>query len=115
MKITEKQLQNIIREAVKAKLQELSSFNKEELPGSGDMPALMKEFDDLLLDFSKKALDLHAKMAEEMKVDMLGGVAAPQMSPRIGERNRMLTLRAGLLRKLAANCTAAIEACRREG
>ena len=115
MKITEKQLQNIIREAVKAKLQELSSFNKEELPASGDMPALMKEFDDLLLDFSKKALDLHAKMVEEMKVDMLGGTAAPQMSPRIGERNRMLTVRAGLLRKLAANCTAAIEACRREG
>jgi hypothetical protein len=112
MKITEKQLKEVIREAV---LQELSSFNKEELPGSGDMPALMKEFDDLLLQFSKDALDLHAKMVEEMKVDMLGGTAAPQMSPRIGERNRMLTVRAGMLRKLAANCTAAIESCRREG
>lgn len=54
-------------------------------------------------------------MVEEMKVDMLGGTAAPQMSPRIGERNRMLTVRAGMLRKLAANCTAAIEGCRREG
>lgn len=115
MNIKESDLKKIIREAVKAKLQELSSFNKEELPGSGDMPALMKEFDDLLLQFSKDALELHAKMVEEMKVDMLGGVAAPQMSPRIGERNRMLTVRAGLLRKLAANCTAAIEACRREG
>jgi len=111
----EEDLKKMIREAVKAKLQELSSFNKEELPGSGDMPALMKEFDDLLLQFSKDALELHAKMVEEMKVDMLGGVAAPQMSPRIGERNRMLTVRAGMLRKLAANCTAAIEACRREG
>ena len=111
----EEDLKKMIREAVKTKLQELSSFNKEELPGSGDMPALMKEFDDLLLQFSKDALELHAKMVEEMKVDMLGGIAAPQMSPRIGERNRMLTVRAGLLRKLAANCTAAIEACRREG
>lgn len=111
----QKYLENLIREAVKEKLQELSSYNKEALPGGGDMPALMKEFDDLLLEFSKKALDLHAKMVEEMNVDMLGGVAAPQMSPRIGERNRMLTVRAGLLRKLAANCTAAIEACRREG
>ena len=115
MNIKESELKQLVREAVKTKLQELSSFNKEELPGSGDMPALMKEFDDLLLQFSKDALELHAKMVEEMKVDMLGGVAAPQMSPRIGERNRMLTLRAGLLRKLAANCTAAIEAARREG
>lgn len=111
----EEDLKKMIREAVKTKLQELSSFNKEELPGSGDMPALMKEFDDLLLQFSKDALELHAKMVEEMKVDMLGGIAAPQMSPRIGERNRMLTVRAGMLRKLAANCTAAIESCRREG
>lgn len=115
MNIKESDLKKMIREAVKAKLQELSSFNKEELPGSGDMPALMKEFDDLLLQFSKDALDLHAKMVEEMKVDMLGGIAAPQMSPRIGERNRMLTVRAGMLRKLAANCTAAIESCRKEG
>jgi hypothetical protein len=115
MQLKEEDFRKLVREAVKAKLQELSSFNKEELPGSGDMPALMEEFDDLLLEFSKKALDLHAKMVEEMKVDMLGGVAAPQMSPRIGERNRMLTVRAGLLRKLAANCTAAIEAVRREG
>jgi len=115
MRVKEGDLKKMIREAVKAKLQELSSFNKEELPASGDMPAIMEEYDDLLLDFSKKALELHAKIVEEMKVDMLGGIAAPQMSPRIGERNRMLTVRAGMLRKLAANCTAAIEAVRREG
>lgn len=115
MNVKESELKKMIREAVKAKLQELSSFNKEELPASGDMPALMKEFDDLLVQFSKDALELHAKMVEEMKVDMLGGTAAPQMSPRIGERNRMLTVRAGMLRKLAANCTSAIEAVRREG
>jgi len=115
MNIKETELKKMIREAVKSKLQELSSFNKEELPGSGDMPALMEKYDDLLLDFSKKALELHTEMVEEMKVDMLGGIASPQMSPRIGERNRMLTVRAGMLRKIAANCTAAIEAVRREG
>lgn len=115
MKVKQDELKKMIQEAVKAKLQELSTFNKEELPGSGDMPSLMEDFDELLLDFSKKALDLHAKMVDEMKVDMLGGVASPQMSPRIGERNRMLTVRAGLLRKMAANCTAALEAVRREG
>lgn len=115
MSIKETDLKKMIREAVKAKLQELSSFNKEELPASGDMPAIMEEYDDLLLQFSKDALELHAKIVEELKVDMLGGTAAPQMSPRIGERNRMLTVRAGMLRKLAANCTAAIEAVRREG
>lgn len=115
MRVKEADLKKMIREAVKAKLQELSSFNKEELPASGDMPAIMEEYDELLLDFSKKALELHAKIVEELNVDMLGGTAAPQMSPRIGERNRMLTVRAGMLRKLAANCTAAIEAVRREG
>lgn len=39
----EEDLKKMIREAVKAKLQELSSFNKEELPASGDMPAMMKK------------------------------------------------------------------------
>lgn len=96
-------------------LNELSSFNKEVLPGSGDISKQMKEFDDLLLAFSKNALELHKEFTEELKVDMLGGQASPQMAPRIGERNRMLMIRAGILRKLAAACTQALENVRREG
>lgn len=95
-------------------LNELSSLNKEMLPGSGDISKQMKDFDELLLAFSKDALDLHKKMEEELKVDMLGGQSSPQMAPRIGERNRMLMVRAGILRKLAAACTSGIEAARRE-
>jgi len=96
-------------------LNELSTFNKDELPGSGDISKQMKDFDDLLQKFTKEALELHKKFEEEMKVDMLGGQASPQMAPRIGERNRMLMVRAGVLRKLAAACTGALEAVRREG
>ena len=96
-------------------LNELSSFNKEELPGSGDISKQMKEFDDLLQKFTKEALELHKKFTEELKVDPLGGLASPQMAPRIGERNRMLMVRAGILRKLAAAAVAGVEACRREG
>jgi hypothetical protein len=96
-------------------LNELSSLNKEILPGSGDISKQMKDFDELLQKFAKEALELHKKMEEEMKVDMLGGQASPQMAPRIGERNRMLMVRAGILRKLAAAATSAVLAARAEG
>lgn len=96
-------------------LNELSSLNKEMLPGSGNISKQMKEFDELLQEFAEKALELHEEFTDEMTVDILGGQASPQMSPRIGERNRMLMVRAGILRKLAAACTSGIEAARREG
>ena len=96
-------------------LNELSTFNKDELPGSGDISKQMKDFDDLLQKFSKDALELHKKFEEEMKVDPAGGQTSPQMAPRIGERNRMLMVRAGVLRKLASACTSALSAVRAEG
>jgi len=94
-------------------LNELSTFNKEELPGSGDISKQMKDFDDLLQKFTKEALELHKKFEEEMKVDMTAKTVIS--GPRIAERNRMLMVRAGVLRKLAAACTGALEAVRREG
>lgn len=96
-------------------LNELSTFNKDTLPGDGDISKQMKEFDDLLQEFSKDALALHEEFTEALKVDPMGGQASPQMSPRIGERNRMLMVRAGVLRKLASACSQAIENVRREG
>jgi len=96
-------------------LNELSTFNKDELPGSGDISKQMKDFDDLLQKFTKEALELHEKFTEALKVDPAGGQTSPQMSPRIGERNRMLMVRAGVLRKLASAATSALSAVRAEG
>jgi len=94
-------------------LNELSSLNKEVLPGSGDITKQMKQFDDLLQKFTKEALELHKEFTDELKVDMTAMAAIS--SPRIAERNRMLMVRAGILRKLAAACTSAVLAARAEG
>jgi len=96
-------------------LNELSTFNKDELPGSGDISKQMKDFDDLLQKFTKEALELHKKFEEEMKVDPAGGQTSPQMAPRIAERNRMLMVRCGVLRKMASAAVQACEIVRREG
>lgn len=114
MKITAEKLKQMVQEAVKSKLQELSSINKEVLPGSGNMADLAKKVDDFLMKTAEEAKELVSEMEEEMKVDVLGG-ENPSMAPRIGERNRMLANRAGILKKIAANCVSAFEHLRREG
>lgn len=121
MKIDQNELKQMIREAIKAKLAETaslketaSSIEKDVLPGSGDLGSLAKEVDDFLEETTTKAKDLCAKLEEEMKVDMLGGLN-PSMAPRVGERNRMLSTRIGVLKKLAANCVSIFEFIRREG
>lgn len=122
MKISRDDLKKMIREALtaaqaakKAPLkEEASSIEKDVLPGSGDLSKLAKEVDDFLMSTNEKAKELCTKLEEEMKVDMLGG-SNPSMAPRVGERNRMLSLRVGVLKKLAANCVSIFEFIRREG
>lgn len=112
IKISKSELKKMIQEAL---VKEASSLQKDVLPGSGELPKLAKEVDDLLLKFAEDARELMKKMEEEMKVDMLGGEGKPGMAPRVGERNRMLQVRAGMLKKLSAAAISAFEALRREG
>lgn len=114
MKITKEQLETMVKEAVQVKLQELSSLDKEVLPGSGDMAKIAKDVDDFLMKMAEEAKELVVKIEEEMKVDSLGG-DNPSLAPRVGERNRMLQTRAGVLKKLAGVCVSAFEHLRREG
>lgn len=120
MKITHEELKTMIREAVKAKLgqkklqEKASSVEKEILPGSADIGSLVQEIDDFLMETADKAKSLCEKMEEEMKTDILGGTN-PSLAPRIGERNRMLSTRIGVLKKLAGNCISIFEFIRREG
>ena len=112
MKILKSELRKMIQEAL---VKEASSLQKDVLPGSGDLGKLAKEVDDLLLGFAEESCELMKKMEKEMKVDMLGGEGKPGMAPRVGERNRMLQARAGILNKLSAAAISAFEALRREG
>lgn len=122
MKITQEQLKAMIKEAIAKKLEATkstvteaaSSLQKDVLPGSGDMAKIAKEVDEFLEETAEKAKELCEKMEEEMKTDMLGG-ENPSMAPRVGERNRMLSTRIGVLKKLAANCNSIFEFIRREG
>lgn len=119
MKISKDTLRALVKEAVKQKLARLDeasvTLEKDVLPGSMGMDKIAEEVDDFLIETSKKAKELCEKMEEEMKVDMLGGVGNPSMAPRVGERNRMLSARIGVLKKLASNCVSIIEFLRREG
>lgn len=122
MRITAEQLKKMVQEAVKSKLQEqgyglvseLSSLDKEVLPGSGNMADLAKKVDDFLMKTAEEAKELVSEMEEEMKVDVLGG-DNPSLAPRIGERNRMLADRAGVLKKLASSAVSCWELLRRNG
>lgn len=125
MKITQEELKKMVREVLESKMAGLkqkpstvseaaSSIAKDTLPGSGDLARIAKEVDEFLMETAEKAKELCAKMEEEMKADMLGGTN-PSMAPRIGERNRMLSTRIGVLKKLAGNCISIFEFIRREG
>lgn len=131
MKISETNLKKLVREAIKSKLERLdasknwketsplteapSSLEKDVLPGSMDMSEIAQKVDDFLMETAEKAKELCEDLEEEMKVDMLGGVGNPSMAPRVGERNRMLSARIGVLKKLASNCVSIFEFLRREG
>jgi len=112
MKVTKTQLKNMVKEAL---LAEASSLQNDVLPGSGNMAKISKEVDDFLMKFAEEAKELTEKIGEELKVDMLGGISNPSLAPRIGERNRMLMARAGVLKKLMSNAISAYELIRREG
>lgn len=116
MKITHKELTDMIREAFAKKTlnEKASSVEKDVLPGSADIGSLIQEVDDFLMETADKAKELCTKMEEEMKTDVLGGTNA-SLAPRIGERNRMLSTRVGTIKKLAANCISIFEFIRKEG
>ena len=124
MKITQEELKTMIREAIASRMTEqgnrkptvteASSIAKDVLPGSGDMAKFAKQVDEFLQETAEKAKELCEKMEDEMKTDVLGG-ENPSLAPRVGERNRMLSTRIGVLKKLAANCTSIFEFIRREG
>lgn len=112
IKISKTQLRKMIQEAL---VKEASSLQKDVLPGSGEMGKITQKVDDFILEFAEKARELMKEIEQELKVDMLGGEGKPGMAPRVGERNRMLMARVGILKKLSAAAVSAFEALRREG
>lgn len=109
MKLTKTQLKKLVKEAV------ASSLQKDVMPGSGNLSKLAEDVDKFLMETAERAKEIAAKLEEEIKIDMLGGPGTPSMAPRVGERNRMLEIRAGVLKRVSSNMTALWELLRREG
>jgi hypothetical protein len=110
MKISVDNLKEMIREAVKGKLNEdLSLQYSDLLPGvGGELQEYVLEVDNFLKETAKKANELALKADEMMRADILN-------HPKVGERNRILLVRSGALRKLRINAVTILEALRREG
>ena len=115
MKIKKEELRSLVKEALAEQLKEISTLQKDTLPGNGEIGKVAEKVDKLLTETAEEARKLALELEEELKVDMLGGEGKPGMAPRVGERNRMLMIRVGVLKKLATFCVATIEMLRREG
>jgi hypothetical protein len=109
MKISKVELQEMIRSAVKKKLRESSLDYSDLLPGVGDeLQEFVTEVENFLRETAEKANELSLKADGIMRADILN-------HPKVGERNRVLLVRAGALRKLRQSVTTLLEALRREG
>lgn len=106
MKVSKKKLTEMVRKALK---EETNIKYSDLLPGvGGELDKLVSEVDDFLKETAAKANELAEKADEMMKADVLA-------APKVGERNRVLLVRAGLMRRLRQTVVAMLEASVREG
>lgn len=106
MKVSKKKLTEMVRKALK---EETSIKYSDLLPGvGGDLDKLVSEVDEFLKETAGKANELAEKADEMMKADVLA-------SPKVGERNRALLGRAGVMRRLRQTVVAMLEHLVREG
>lgn len=109
MKISKAKLEEMIRAAVKQKLNEAALDYTDLLPGVGkELQEYVTEVDNFLRETAEKANELSLKADEMMRTDILN-------HPKVGERNRVLLVRAGAVRKLRENIAAILKHLREEG
>jgi len=100
MKITKRQIKDMVKEAVRKKLNEKFDFSNDLVPD--DISKYAKKVDDFLRDTIDKARDLKDEGEEMMRANILS-------SYEVQERNRFLLYRIGFLSNLASNLIGRLE------
>lgn len=106
MKVTKKQLKEMVKEAVKNRLNEKFDFTNDLVPD--DVAGYSKKVDEFLKDTIKKARDLHDEGEEMMRANLL-------TSWEVQERNRFLLYHVGFLSNLVASLLSRLEDKYRQG
>lgn len=105
MKITKGQLKEMVKRAVKEKLNENFDYSNDLVPD--DIKKYATDVDKFLKDAIKKASELHDEGEEMMRANVLS-------SYEVQERNRYLLYRVGFLSNLVANLLTKIEDMHRQ-
>ncbi len=100
MRVTKNKLKEMIRTAVKEKLNEDFNFSNDLVPD--DIKKYATKVDEFLKDTIKKARELHDEGEEMMRANILS-------SYEVQERNRFLLYRVGFLNSLVAGLIARLE------
>lgn len=105
MKVSTKQLQEMVRTAVKTKLQELK--RDDVVPGdAGKLGKYAEDVDKFLMESIEKIDELVEEAEEMMRMNLLS-------QPQVGDRNRSLMSRVGILRALKQRMIDMLEATHR--
>jgi hypothetical protein len=100
MKITKDKLKEMVKSAVKERLNEKFNYTNDLVPD--DIAGYAKKVDKFLMDTISKARDLHDEGEEMMRANVLS-------SYEVQERNRFLLYRVGFLNNLIASLIARLE------
>lgn len=100
MKVTKEQIKEMVRAAIKERLDEDFNYTNDLVPD--DIKGYAKKVDDFISDTIEKARKLHDEGEEMMRANILS-------SYEVQERNRFLLYRIGFLSNLVANLIARIE------
>lgn len=100
MKVTKQQLKEMVRKAVKERLNEDFDYTNDLVPD--DIKKYATKVDDFLKDTIQKARELHDEGEEMMRANIL-------QAYEVQERNRFLLYRIGFLNNLIANLIARLE------
>ncbi len=113
MRISQEQLEKMIKEAIAKKLSPLKEEARGEdsevgtgVPDAKKVVALLKKFDDLIEDTIKKARELADEGEDLIQTNLLS-------HPEVGTRNELLKNRVGMLRSMANNLATTFERVKR--
>lgn len=91
MKVTKEQIKEMVRAAIRERLDEDFNYTNDLVPD--DIKGYAKKVDDLISDTIEKARKLHDEGEEMMRANILS-------SYEVQERNRFLLYRVGFLNNL---------------
>lgn len=112
MRITEKQLKEIIRKSISKKLDEQAVDYKDILPGADDaFYKYAEKVEKFLLETAEKSEELRVEGRDLMRPDILGG---HDSSVKSAERQRYINKYVAALHKMRGNIVNLLDAILRE-